>query len=66
VRSNEEKFKATRTVPIAFSSSESQIAGADMAKTIMDLKTQQIKQQVQIYTQKSMEDQAGNTLNLLR
>jgi len=48
------------------SSSESQITGADMAKTIMDLKAQQIKQQVQIYTQKSMADQAGNTLNLLR
>lgn len=48
------------------SSSESQISGADMAKAIMDLKAQQIKQQVQIYTQKSMANQSGNTLDLLR
>lgn len=45
--------------------SEDQISGADMAKTLMDLKTQQIKQQMQIYSQKNMASQMGNTLNLL-
>jgi len=47
------------------SSSESRISDADMAKTITDLKTQQLQQQIQIYAQKTKMDQGSSVLNLL-
>lgn len=47
-------------------SAESQISGADIAKTLTDLKTQQIKQQVQIYAQQSKTNQGSNIVDMLR
>lgn len=44
---------------------DSQISDADMAKTMMDLKNQQIKQQIQIYAQQNKAAQGNSVLNLL-
>lgn len=54
------------TAAANLTSAEDQISGADIAKTLTNLKTQQIKQQVQIYAQQNKASQSANIVDLLR
>lgn len=45
---------------------EDRIAGADIAKTVTDMRTQQMRQQVQLYAQQNKMQQGSSVLNLLR